>query len=76
MPDETTSPLRRRRLERGMTMLQLAQRCTEAGAPISEAQISRIERGAQPRPKVRAALVKLLDLDIDDLEARPTEAEA
>lgn len=56
--------VRRRRLQRGLTMLELAQQCTTAGAPVSEGQVSRIETGVHfPRPRLRAVLSELLDLD-------------
>jgi len=60
------------RLRLGMTLLDLADRCTKAGAPISKGQLSRIERGeAVPRPKLRATLAEILDLDVvSDFEAR------
>jgi transcriptional regulator with XRE-family HTH domain len=54
-----------------MTLHQLAAECTGRGAPVSESQLSRIERGAVPRPALRAVLANLLGLDISDLEARP-----
>lgn len=53
-----------RRLERGWTCLELAERCAKSGVSVSESQIGRIERGIYaPRPKLRAVLAKLLDLD-------------
>lgn len=53
------------RLRRGWTQDALAERCTEEGAPVSDSQISKIERGVcQPGPKLRAVLAELLDLDI------------
>lgn len=49
-----------------MTMLDVAERCTAAGEPVSEGQVSRIERGEHyPRPRLRAVLSELLDLDED-----------
>ncbi|MBZ6175556.1 helix-turn-helix domain-containing protein [Streptomyces olivaceus] len=52
-----------------MTQQDLAEKCTEAGAPVDESHISRIERGIySPRPRLRAALANLLGLDIDDFE--------
>jgi len=57
------------RLRRGWTQEDLAQRCTEAGAEVTRQTISNIERGDQvPRPKLRAVLAGLLDLDVKDFE--------
>ncbi|MBZ6259720.1 helix-turn-helix domain-containing protein [Streptomyces olivaceus] len=69
MPTATTTSVKRERLRRGMTQQDLAEKCTEAGAPVDESHISRIERGIySPRPRLRAALANLLGLDIDDFE--------
>lgn len=60
--------LRGRRLEQGLTMQQLAQRCTAAGIPVSASEISRIERHIHtPRPALRKKLAELLDLTVADL---------
>lgn len=48
-----------------MTLLEVAEECTKRGAPISEAQISRIERGAVPRPALRAVLAEFFGLNSD-----------
>lgn len=71
MPSETTSRVKQQRLRRGMTQQDLADKCAEAGVPVDESHISRIERGIYtPRPRLRALLAELLDLDIDDFEQR------
>jgi len=66
MTEPELTPMQAARLWRGWTQDDLADRCTEEGAPVSDSQISKIERGVcQPGPKLRATLAKLLDLDID-----------
>ena len=48
----------------GLTLAQVARRCTDLGVPLSESQASRIERGEHSgRPETRAALAKVLGLD-------------
>jgi transcriptional regulator with XRE-family HTH domain len=60
-----TKTFRDRRIERGWTQQELADRCTAEGAPISESQISKIERRVwKGRPQVRAVLARLLNLDV------------
>lgn len=68
MPAETASTIRDQRIRQGLTLSELAAKCTAAGAPLSESHLSRIERGAVPRPRLRATLARLLDLDISDFE--------
>jgi len=52
-----------------MTLLELAEKCAAGGAPVSEATLSRIERGQQtPRPKLRSVLAGLLSIGVEDLE--------
>ncbi|MEU9349065.1 helix-turn-helix transcriptional regulator [Streptomyces sp. NPDC048278] len=68
MPSETTNRVKHQRLRRGMTQQNLADKCAEAGVPVDESQISRIERGIYtPRPRLRALLAELLELDVDDI---------
>jgi transcriptional regulator with XRE-family HTH domain len=56
---------REQRLRRGWTLPELAEKCTEAGAKTDDGNLSRIERGEQvPRPKLRAVLADLLELDV------------
>ncbi|MFJ2303804.1 multiprotein-bridging factor 1 family protein [Streptomyces sp. NPDC087787] len=72
MPTAATSSVKRERLRRGLTQQDLAEKCANAGVPVDESHISRIERGIfTPRPRLRALLAELLDLDIDDFERRP-----
>lgn len=67
MATATTSSVKRERLRRGMTQQDLASKCAEAGVPVDESHLSRIERGIfTPRPKLRAVLAQILDLDVDD----------
>lgn len=52
-----------------MTQQDLADKCAASGVPVDATQISRIERGIyKPRPKLRALLAQLLDLDINDFD--------
>ena len=61
--------IRERRLSRGWTQEDLADHCTEAGVHVTVSALSRIERGTQvPRPKLRAALAELLDLDVTEFD--------
>ncbi|MFG2699569.1 helix-turn-helix transcriptional regulator [Streptomyces sp. NPDC048386] len=69
MPTQAVSPVKRGRLQRGMTLQELADKCTADGAPVTESTLSRIERRLQgPRPKLRSVLAQVLALDIDDLD--------
>lgn len=53
-----------------MSLRALAERCEQEGAPISNSQLSKIERGLYaPRPKLRAVLALVLDMNIQDLGA-------
>ncbi|MDX2681067.1 helix-turn-helix transcriptional regulator [Streptomyces sp. NY05-11A] len=69
MPTAVTSSVKRARLRRGMTQQDLAEKCAEAGAPVDESHLSRIERGIfMPRPRLRAVLAELLEIDIDEFD--------
>lgn len=69
--------MKRARLLRGMTQQVLAEKCVAAGAPVNESHISRIERGFyRPRPKLRAVLAAVLDLDIDAFESQAEDNQA
>lgn len=59
---------REQRLLRGWTLEELAQRCSDAGAPVHYTTLYRIEQGAMPRPKLLGVLARLLDLDVSDFE--------
>lgn len=64
MEQEPASPIRKARIRLGLTLSQVAERCTDQGVPISEGQVSRIERGhAAGRPETRVALAGILGLD-------------
>jgi len=73
MAQSSTGTFRDQRLQRGWTLPDLAEKCTAAGAKTDDGNLSRIERGEQvPRPKLRAVLAELLELDVayfDDREA-------
>jgi len=63
--------MREQRLRRGWTLRDLAAKCAENGTPVDHSQLSKIERGIyEPRPKLRATLARLLDLDAADDFAR------
>lgn len=69
MPQTSTERFREQRLRLGWSLPELAKRCTEAGVPADDGNLSRIERGQQvPRPRLRAVLAELLDLDVTDFE--------
>lgn len=64
-----TTDVRSRRLGEGMTLRDLADRCTDEGAPVSYSQLAKIERGEYaPRPQLRAVLTKVLKLDADHFD--------
>jgi transcriptional regulator with XRE-family HTH domain len=68
MPSEVTSRVKQQRLRHGMTQQDLAEKCRAAGVSVDESHISRIERGIYtPRPRLRAALANLLDLDVEEI---------
>lgn len=74
MQQEPASPVRAARIRRGLTLAQVAEKCTtEQGVPLSESHLSRVERGEYVgSPKLRAALAALLDLDpVHDFEGTP-----
>lgn len=61
--------LRSKRLEQGLTMKQLAERCKAAGTPVSASEISRIERHIHsPRPALRKLLAEILGVSVTDLD--------
>ena len=63
------SDLRVKRLEQGLTMKQLAERCRAAGTPVSTSELSRIERHIHaPRPALRKQLADLLGIAVTDLD--------
>lgn len=59
-------------MRRGWTLRELARRCADAGVPVDHGQLARIERQeAIPRPRLRAVLADLLDLDaVNDFKKR------
>lgn len=67
-----------RRFTLGLSQVELAERCTAAGAKVSDSQLSKIERGmCMPYPKLRAVLARILDLDPVDLtEKTPADRTA
>lgn len=70
MPN-TKATVREQRLRRGWTQEDLARQCAEAGVPVTHSALGKIERGLYvPRPKLRAVLAKLLDLDVSEFERK------
>lgn len=68
MPQSTKGTFKDRRLRRGMSLRALAARCEEEGAPVSNSQLSKIERGLYtPRPRLRAVLARVLDMDVKEV---------
>lgn len=56
------------RLNHGLTLDQLAEACKRRGVNADGSMLSRIERGLRsPRPPLRVALIKILDLEVTDL---------
>lgn len=69
LTDPPPPPIRVRRLEQGLTLKQLAERCRASGVAVSTSEISRIERSIHaPRPALRKALADLLGLTVMDFE--------
>jgi transcriptional regulator with XRE-family HTH domain len=59
----------------GLSLRALAERCADAGASVSDSQLSKIERGMyMPYPKLRATLAQILDLDPVDLSEPKAKA--
>jgi len=66
--------LRLARLEQGMTMKGLAERCTAVGVRVSTAELSRIERRIHsPRPALRKMLAEQLGLSVTDFDEPDTD---
>ncbi|MER7500504.1 helix-turn-helix transcriptional regulator [Nonomuraea pusilla] len=61
-----TTPIKDQRLKRGWTLRDLQHELADDGIKVSESQLSKIERRVcMPYPPLRAALAKILNLDID-----------
>lgn len=66
---QTTSTIRAARLRRGLTLRALAEQCAAEGVSVHYSQLGKIEAGKNtPRPALRAAIAKVLELDALDLE--------
>lgn len=60
----TTRTAREQRLSLGLTLRDLAARCTAEGVPASYSQLAKIEkRYCAPRPALRAKLAEILGID-------------
>ncbi|MGH3381782.1 MAG: helix-turn-helix domain-containing protein [Actinoallomurus sp.] len=67
---EPRSPMQGRRIELGLSLRALAAECHRAGGPISNSQLSKVERGqCRPRPAARRAIKQVLGLDPIDVQA-------
>lgn len=68
-----TLPVSGRRIQRrrelaGLTLRNLAALCGAAGQPVSNSQLSKIERDkCRPRPKLLSTLAKVLDTKVEGL---------
>ncbi|MEV8245002.1 helix-turn-helix transcriptional regulator [Streptomyces rochei] len=69
MTGNAATSVNQARLRRGLTLDDLAEKCAAEGVQVTRATLSRIERSIHtPRPRLRAALVRLLDLPADYFE--------
>ncbi|MDX8050436.1 helix-turn-helix transcriptional regulator [Lentzea sp. BCCO 10_0798] len=60
--------VRKQRELGGMTLRVLADRCAAAGEPISNSQLSKIERGLnRPRPALLVTLASVFGVDVKQL---------
>lgn len=72
MAQTNAGSLRQQRLRLGLTLEEVVAMCAEAGVKIHNSQLSRIERGvAQPRPRLRADLARVLGVDAMEIDAAP-----
>lgn len=63
-PTTPNTPQQAARLDRGLTLAKLAEKCAAAGTPASDSHLSRVDRGlCRPRPALRATLKKILGVD-------------
>ena len=63
--------LQQKRLERGWTLDDLAQKCAAKGTPTAVSNLHRIETYQQvPRPRLRAVLADLLGVTVADFERK------
>lgn len=60
--------LRDRRERAGLTQVDLSQRCTEAGSPVGQPHLSRLEAGeVLPSAPTLKLLADVLNITVDDL---------
>lgn len=68
MNTATDSPMKTARLAKGWSQRKLADVVAAAGVPVTDGNLSRIERGeVSPTPKLRRALCDVLGLATGDL---------
>lgn len=61
---QVNSKLRNARMRLGLTVTQVAERCTAEGVKVDSGQISRYERGIHaPEPRIRVVLARILGVD-------------
>jgi hypothetical protein len=57
-----------------MTLRELAAACAQRGVPTNSSNLSKYELGKlTPRPRLRAVLAEILDLDVIDFETTRDE---
>lgn len=66
--NDTDSPMKGARLAKGWSQRKLAAVITAAGQPVTDGNLSRIERGeVSPTPKLRRAIAEALNLELTQL---------
>ncbi|WUH99574.1 helix-turn-helix domain-containing protein [Spirillospora sp. NBC_00431] len=71
MTETNATAFKARRIELGLTQQDLADRCLDLGVPVSDSQISKIERNqSTPLPGLRRALKVILGDDPVVLQRR------
>lgn len=72
---QVNSTIRNARLRLGLTLVELAERCGDEGVKTDNTQLSRYERYLSvPRPRLRAVLSRVLDVDVTDFKVDPAAA--
>lgn len=74
MTETNATAFKARRIELGLTQRDIADRCLDLGVPVSDSQISKIERNqSTPLPGLRWALKAILGDDPVVLQRKPAE---
>lgn len=75
MPQNTDTPAKSARVRHGWTLRDLADQCEAHGAPVDFGSLGRIERGeVTPRPRLRAVLAALLEIDVEEIQRTEVSA--